>query len=489
MKKILFITVLLITITAVSQSTNFCGTNMADFSSLTTATFGAEGQNRTLESFLDDIPLVLKVHFWDINLDDGTNPHPITLDKALEAVAELNKDYNAFNIYFKYDAISPINSTQYYNFDVAGSDGSTIDDFIRDNNYYLQGGVNIYSVDIIVGDIIAFTGVDGNFGDFFFIVSEHGVIGPEEEHLKFVMTHEVAHQFNVFHPFDCGSFGTQCENVIRDPNHADYNADVAGDFIIDTNATPYAMSYDPYLCAYIQVEGVVDPTGLPYNYNGLEPEVINFMSYSWNCQQGFTVGQAARMRWYIQVIDAEPSIDAIEIQPVSILFEPFEGKYRYCDSNYEIHDPRFQPGFNYQFIECREQVYGTLDCPSDYGDYPFDYGEDVYDFDTTVSYNTSYRDPIIHPNHTAIRIFQLNTGAQLLEQPEKCYDSWKKSTSGIVKTFLDGVINTNYTIQYLDSIQSNNPTLIQDLNNGLYNIEKNFNDGTNEQNTILKIDD
>jgi hypothetical protein len=51
----------------------------------------------------------------------------------------------------------------------------------------------------------------------------------------------------------------------------------------------------------------------------------------------------------------------------------------------------------------------------------------------------------------------------------------------------DNIINTNYTITEKDSMSINQPSLIQDLENGLYIIEKNYNDGEQEQNTILKI--
>ena len=494
MKKIIILAIVInvFFISVFSQQTYFCGNDMFETVSFTNETLDAAGQTRTLESFQNDTPLVLKVHFWDINMNDGSNPHPITLNKALEAIAELNKNYNTFNIYFKYDGITPINSEVFFNFSFENGDGSLWKDFLRDNNYYKQGAINIYSVDEIVGGTIAFAGTDGN-GEFVFIVSEYYAIGPENDPINdFVLTHEVAHNFHLQHVFYCGPapLYNQCENVIRDPNHPDYNADTHGDKIIDTNATPYPMLHDPENCSYIP-NGETDPTGLPYNYNGLEPEVTNFMSYSFPCQSEFTIGQMAYMRWYIEMIDALPEIHALELQPISVLYEPFEGKYRYCGGNGLIHNPRFQPGFNYQFIECRAQqqeVSSELSCPSEYGDHPFIYGEDVYDFDTTISYDYRYREPIIHPNHTAIRIFKSN-GDDLVGQPEKCYDAWKKASSGLIKNFVDGVINSNYTVEYLDSIQANSPTLIQDLNNGLYNIEKNYNDGTIDENTILKIDD
>jgi hypothetical protein len=68
-----------------------------------------------------------------------------------------------------------------------------------------------------------------------------------------------------------------------------------------------------------------------------------------------------------------------------------------------------------------------------------------------------------------------------------CYDNFNKSASfGSITQFNDGVFNTNVTILSQDSTQINNPNLIDDLNPGLYVIDKNFEDGTQQQSVIQK---
>ena len=57
---------------------------------------------------------------------------------------------------------------------------------------------------------------------------------------------------------------------------------------------------------------------------------------------------------------------------------------------------------------------------------------------------------------------------------------------GNITKFHDGVINSNYTIYPIDSIQINDPDLIQNLDNGLYKIDKQYNDGSQEENLIIK---
>lgn len=58
--------------------------------------------------------------------------------------------------------------------------------------------------------------------------------------------------------------------------------------------------------------------------------------------------------------------------------------------------------------------------------------------------------------------------------------------NGSITLFKDGVINGNVTITPKDSLGINNPTLINDLDRGLYNIKENYDDGTIKENVIFK---
>jgi len=68
-----------------------------------------------------------------------------------------------------------------------------------------------------------------------------------------------------------------------------------------------------------------------------------------------------------------------------------------------------------------------------------------------------------------------------------CYNIFNKAPNGgtLIK-FLDGVPNANVNITPQDSLQINNANYIQNLTPGLYNIQKTYNDGTNEEMMILK---
>lgn len=76
---------------------------------------------------------------------------------------------------------------------------------------------------------------------------------------------------------------------------------------------------------------------------------------------------------------------------------------------------------------------------------------------------------------------------QLESQPRKCYHNRNRSPiGGKVIKFRDAIPNEHYTVTDQDSTSINNPTLIQDLENGLYMIRKDYNNGSHEQETLLK---
>lgn len=192
----------------------------------------------------------------------------------------------------------------------------------------------------------------------------------------------------------------------------------------------------------------------------------------------FTDGQGVRMRETIE--------NAAVLQPilttVASLYEPYQGTYYFAGPTSPDHRPLFQPGFDYNFVHCGGQTpsgYQVYNTPSDYNDITF-----AYDDNTLLNQVDKFSldlNNINHPNRSAIIIEQLE------DQPRKCYHNVNRGASGgKVYKFNDNTFNYNYTLTVKDSLGINQPTLIQNLENGLYIIEKNFNDGTQEQKTILK---
>jgi hypothetical protein len=273
--------------------------------------------------------------------------------------------------------------------------------------------------------------------------------------------------------------GGVTENITRDSTNPYYNADIAGDFVTDTPAC-FKGSGDNYChiidatYEYLSVPTIVDNSPDHLMYENVD--ILNFMHFYWKSRLinilHFTDGQGVRMRETIEITSL--NFDEVETTLAS-LYEPYAGEYRRIGPEQQNDDsPHFQWGFDYEFVDCS----GDYELPSDYEDVSFDYTEgklnevDKYDWNLHVW----------HPNHSAIRIIQIDK-----TQPRRCYDNWnRRPSSGGITHFHDGIINNNYTTYPKDSLQINNATLIQDLQNGLYKIDKQYNDGDQEQNVIIK---
>lgn len=134
----------------------------------------------------------------------------------------------------------------------------------------------------------------------------------------------------------------------------------------------------------------------------------------------------------------------------------------------------FQYGFDYVFYDTSQAA--IYNQPSAYEDTSFWYGSEIQ------SYGVDYNAPIIHNNHSAFKILQLDAN-----YPRMCYNNYNRQPNGgsVIK-FLDGVPNSNYTITTKDSVQINSLNLVEDLDPGLYNIQKNFVDGASQEQMILK---
>ena len=431
-----------------------------------------------MNSFQGLEPYVLKVHFWDVNDDDGNNTQNLTEPQMLEAVAQFNKNFNAFNIFFKYDGMSSINEEDFmdinYTWDETGEQFDFLD-YQLENELYFPGTINIYSVNSISNGVAAYLQDETTEGKFSTIVIRNEYIDS-----SYRLSHEVGHFFRLDHTFQCGTFGDDCENVTRDPNAVDvngnsiYDADIHGDKIIDTYASP--QSYGTNNCEYID-NGAVDEVGQLYSDH--PPQAKNFMSYAYGCQEEFTPGQVAVMRNKINFYDNHEYIRIIKNYPVSILYQPYKGEYYSAgplpvDEDGHLNPPLFQYGFDYVFYDTSQADVWIQ--PTPWENTNFWYGGVVESFD--VNHNS----PIEHKNHRAFKILQIDGNF-----PRMCHNNYNRAPSGgtIIK-FLDNVTNANVTISSQDSTSINHPNLIDNLDPGLYNIIENYDNGANQETMIFK---
>lgn len=452
-------------------------------------------------------PVVLNVYYWQVNAYHFENQDPLTLQKVLASVAQLNIIYNDFNIFFKYrgyDVIESPNDIQQVIFDGScqfqtDENGNDILDpdgygslnrcqigqffnYASNNGFEKEDAINIY----VPYATENFAGAASSIGTNMIVMPTVNIEGG-------ILHHEMGHALGLSHTHS-SYFSSFCEHVTRNPGDANYNAEVRGDSVTDTAAVPdfieeYCYFNDPdascsfgseYNRYYVDQENCtytganVDCEGTSYQ---IPPEdVRNYMSYSYrSCFDTFSPGQAIRMQERIMSDN-----DLILAQTtIASLYEPFRGEYYDVGPSGSLLEiPLLQPGFDYAFHPCS----GHYNQPSDYDDISFDY---IPLASTVSKYTTDYLS-IVHQNHTSIAILH----PAIDSQPRRCYSNTNRTPiGGRVVRFEDGVINYNVTITPQDSLGINQENLINTLNPGLYKIEKDFENGDVEQTVIQKNND
>jgi hypothetical protein len=414
-------------------------------------------------------PVVYKIKFWALQPTDG-NPaaDPITQEQILETLALINIEYNKLNVFFKYNGFECYESDNYI---VVCDINNTLFSEAEELGYYDPNSFNLYIP--YTANCSGFTGYrETNL----MVISTALTLGVPE--------HELAHDFYLYHTFRNYN-KANCERVTRHPNDPEYNADDQGDMVTDTAAAPQwhqnIFNFFP-LCEYFGDD-------LPPCMNakcrtidcGLDPYEIfvedekNFMtSGAAGCKEMFTFGQMIRMRETIG--DSLDPFGHVETT-IASLYEPYSGEYN--NNGGPNSATLFQPGFDYSFVNCScPNANQDCDFPIEWSDISFEYwGEGtIYD-----KYYTPYTN-IEHPNHTAIRIDQIDD-----TQPRRCWDNFGFAPiGGTLITFKDNILNANVTIRHLDSLSINDKYFIDKLERGLYKIERYYNDGSIKEQVIFK---
>ena len=294
------------------------------------------------------------------------------------------------------------------------------------------------------------------------------------------------------------------ENVTRDPNDANYNADVAGDFVVDTNASFRGLNSN---CCSLGNEqftfqtnpAVVDQTG--EMYVDLDDERTNYMHYASEINH-FSNGQGVRMRESIEN-DINGHLQE-KLTPIASLYEPYRvemigtisdeihsltdngnGTAEVCRLKNFTLNHYFQPGFDYWFYQGnttnethhanRTDFYGILDEGIlryvKIGQINPSFLTNEFD-----SYITSYSDiqnGVIFYEATPCLLPEIIC----ITEP---YDGGKITTT-------TNLANPNVTIKVLNNQEASDPNLEQSLENNKYHIiEKTTTSGAIIQKTIYK---
>ncbi|MBX2826563.1 MAG: hypothetical protein KTR22_00265 [Flavobacteriaceae bacterium] len=466
-------------------------------------------------------PVVYNIYFWQVNDANGNNNNPLTEDYVLKAVADINMEYNAFNIFFKYRGLGEMDSPpdiQQVIWQDANGDGELecvlqfdangdpipdpngwgrlsrcqydeMFDYAQTSGHYLTDAFNVY----VPWQNDDFGGVADEIYSTLLTTTTNNLHRP-------TFPHELGHCLGLLHThFNYESSG--CEHVERDPNVDGFNAIEFGDKVPDTAAMPnfiqeycfFVLGHEDAMCGsepysrYYLDETSCTYIGFNYDcedtpYIITPTDVRNYMGYSYgSCQNNFTVGQGIRMREMI-AWDFDNKFEVVET-PLASLYEPYKGEYIEYTSQPNSDPPLFQPGFEYYFWECECQEQTPCNDPAPYEDTSFSYT------DTQILHilkDESDYSSITHPNHSAIAI--KHPHEDFWPQPRRCFDNWQTPPiiGGTITLFHDGIFNANVTITAQDSLQMNNTHLINDLDPGLYNIKKSKIDGSIEETNVLK---
>jgi hypothetical protein len=479
-----------------------CGTQDIDFGYVATV---------NPPNFDNYEPKLYNVTFFPIYLETGTSTYSLDEDEALTAIANLNREFNRFRIYFKYRGIQPLYSDDFEEYSNGSGtcppdDFDDFGDFINIPGNRTDDSFNVY----------VFKGLCGFAGSNDY---QRTILMREDLIQNWHFVHEMGHSFQIGHTHhDYEHFvvnngvlepNEDCERVTRDPDDTmNFNALIKGDTFVSTAAMPKFSNTELH---YGQ-NNSTDYDNIIYTGNGTDCDRVNlyqifpadlknFMNNGTEIPYkaleedgtGFTNEQGFRMRH--NIVNGLP----LYVQQLALadndgdfssLYEPYKGEYHTIGPQPDI-APHFQPGFDYEFVACNcdcNSCPTAPECvnePSDYTTTNFQtYSNVVLSID---KYHKQYEE-IIQPNHTAIRILNLPTNSPITAPiTRRCYDNNNRTAGGgKVTKFNDDVFNTNTTITPKDSTQINSPTLINGLPAGLYVIDKTFEDGSTEQQVIQK---
>ncbi len=496
-------------------------------------------------TFSSDIPIVFNVKFLVIN-----NPYSVYLteDVVLKEIAKLNINFNAFNIFYKYRGIDFIN----IDFGANPTFQSKIND-IRGNEAYSVNNINILVFDV--------AGSAADFSNQEIVTNPTTLLNLNtNSHLVSTLTHECGHLVGLFHTFHLtgesnshivndtainladhdydgdgyndtghevaeylstpnfyysGSSGIPtdidivAENVTRDITDPNYNANFAGDLVIDTPAQ-FRGSENNYFEGssvsipsmsvgyhYIPHPSIVDQVGDVYDNIDLQ----NFMTSFNYLKTNFTNGQGVRMR---EMIENNPNIFDRVKTDIASLYEPYkietigtisddihsltdngDGTAEVCKLKTFVLNHYFQPGFDYSFYQGnvtnithqvdKDDLYGILD-------------EGILRYVKINQINPSYLVNIFD-NYT-ISYSDIDNGI-IFYEPSACLRpaiicrNEQYSGGKVISTV--NLANPNVDIKILTNQEASNPNLEQNLeNNKFHIIEKTTISGVKIQKTIYK---
>lgn len=349
MNKLLIAYLLLWSCCGISQTV--CGENQQGINTKFYVTPGS--YTLPPNTYDEDTQHVFNVTFHVVYNDDGvtrTNSlgQPgisIGFDEIMEAIRNLNVNFNQFNIFFKYRGFDQINESDYLIIE-----NSTELTALNNSTYADPTSLNVF---IINGGVIGAAARPLVFDDNFFVK-------------EWTIVHEFGHKFGLLHPNVSNPGCLNTEHSPRVPGTG-FNADVKGDRVVDTHV-PVPLSF--FDANWNYTGGAVDCQGVPIvpvTLNGflIKPDYSNFMyaeDDEVTLDPYFSPGQGKKMRENIIGYWAA-EYNAVRNTVIS-LYQPYavtthagttivsttnngDGTATICRNT--IVEKRFQKGFDYVF--------------------------------------------------------------------------------------------------------------------------------------------
>lgn len=485
----------------------------------------------TTFDFYNSEPKIFNVHFYGLETTDGNNPSSLDENYSLEVIAKLNIAFNPYNIFFKYrgyDFYSEVyNGSELINqthVNIMNRMYEVVQNEDTDNNinivlHHLQcnndkGSANIYkkiiSLRYCTSSPIRVVYQMGHLLGLFKTQQGTGSGSHHDFSNPSPCNTIPSYSDRLFFPNHNGNVSGTPENVTRDMNNTNYNADTAGDMVTDTPAAFSGSehnfchlygglsSYD-----YIDHSNIKDDSSEQLMYENLD--MLNFMCLRYSFlpafeRNHFTNGQGVRMRETIAI----PSLNFNDVSTtVTSLYEPYkvetietissnihsltdngDGTAEVCRLKSFTLNHYFQPGFDYDFYNQSDIVFNHhVDKNDLYG--ILDTGVLRY-----VKINQVNPNFIDITDDYVISMSDMNSGTILYEpivcmRPVDVCVTEPYSRGRVMST--TNLANPNVTIKVLNSQEASDANLEQDLESGKFHIiEKTTTSGATIQKTIYK---
>jgi hypothetical protein len=398
---------------------------------------------------------------------------------ALNCIRILNINFNPSGIFFKYAGYKKV-------IDDAIALGVSLQSYDIYLPYKEQNTMNLYIVDRANGGNLDGTQIAVIGGNESEIATEYYGLEPFR---TYSLIHNIAHNLSLYHTYETGNhydssqdLPNACEHVTRDITNSFFNANVAGDEVVDTAAQPqtWASNFEPNCGTYIYNANLVNCAVEPY-VNIVQGNYMSTNFFS-TCKY-FSAGQTVRMRKYIQYNTGDFNVysentvrnDTYSLyQPFSIIAQSNNNTQNetyaktftpnIADTGVNVLHcgpflMRFQPGFDCEFSSLPNTISQTVN--------------DQFNSVCTNGVYIGVKIPILSQ-------IIINALAPV------CFNTFEPYTHGDIKSTTNLSL-PYYTVEQLDEIRATDPEWYEKLQSTKYHIiTKETDSGYRNQKVIYK---